>query len=229
MAELLRAEALVRPPVVMAVVKLRKECFFSVETLAEFYEELKDCQRCSLGKTRTNIVFGAGNENADLVFVGEAPGCNEDIQGKPFVGAAGKLLDKLLDSIGLVRDQIYIANVLKCRPPKNRDPLPSEIETCKPFLLKQIEIIKPKVVCTLGRFATQVILDKNVPISKVRGKCFDGNGYYIFPIYHPAAALYQRTNLDKLKADFLILKELLSSKVDKLAQKEETTEQLMFF
>lgn len=200
------------------------------ETLAEFYEELKDCQMCSLGKTRTNIVFGAGDENADLVFVGEAPGRNEDMQGKPFVGAAGKLLDKLLNSIGLERSQVYIANVLKCRPPQNRDPLPDEIEICKPLLLKQIEIIGPKVVCTLGRFATQVILDKNISISKVRGKCFDGNGYHIFPIYHPAAALYQRTNLASLKADFLKLKEILSEKtIEELSHQEEDPEQLMLF
>ncbi len=199
------------------------------ETLAELYEELKDCKRCPLGKTRTNLVFGHGNEKADLLFVGEAPGHNEDIQGKPFVGAAGQLLDKLLNSIGLERSQVYIANILKCRPPQNRDPLPSEIETCKPFLSKQIEIISPKVVCTLGRFATQVILDKNISISKVRGKRFEGNGHYIFPIFHPAAALYRRTNLDDLKADFLTLKELLSSKVDELPQKEEGSEQLMFF
>jgi len=200
------------------------------ETLAEFYEELKDCQMCSLGKTRTNIVFGAGDENADLVFVGEAPGRNEDMQGKPFVGAAGKLLDKLLNSIGLERSQVYIANVLKCRPPQNRDPLPDEIEICKPLLLKQIEIIGPKVVCTLGRFATQVILDKNISISKVRGKCFDGNGYRIFPIYHPAAALYQRTNLASLKADFLKLKEILSEKtIEELSHQEEDPEQLMLF
>jgi len=200
------------------------------ETLAEFYEELKDCQRCSLGKTRTNIVFGAGSENADLVFVGEAPGRNEDMQGKPFVGAAGQLLDKLLNSIGLERSQVYIANVLKCRPPQNRDPLPDEIEICKPFLLKQIKIIGPKVVCTLGRFATQVILDKNASISKVRGKRFDGNGYYIFPIYHPAAALYQRTNIVNLKADFLKLKEILSEKtIEEPSHQEEEPEQLMLF
>ncbi|HDP70079.1 MAG TPA: uracil-DNA glycosylase [Actinobacteria bacterium] len=198
------------------------------KTLAELYEELKDCKKCSLGKTRTNLVFGFGDENADLMFVGEAPGRNEDIQGKPFVGAAGQLLDKLLNSIGLERSQAYIANVLKCRPPQNRDPLPHEIEVCKPFLLEQIEIIKPKVVCTLGRFATQVILDKNVTISKVRGKCFDGNGHYIFPIYHPAAALYQRTNLVDLKADFLKLKEILSDETKKSSQGEEP-EQLMLF
>ncbi len=184
------------------------------ETLQQFYEKIKDCQRCALGNTRTNLVFGVGNENADLMFVGEAPGYYEDLQGEPFVGAAGQLLDRLLASIGLKREQVYIGNVLKCRPPQNRDPLPEEIETCTPYLFKQIEIIKPKVVCTLGNFATRVILGKSVSMSKVHGRTFKGKGHYIFPIYHPAAALHMQTNLSALEEDFLKLKELLAKGVE---------------
>lgn len=184
------------------------------ETLEEFHQQIKDCQKCSLSKTRTNLVFGVGNPEAKLMFVGEAPGYYEDQQGEPFVGAAGQLLDKLLASIGLARDDVYIANVLKCRPPGNRDPLPEEIETCKPYLFEQIEIIKPKVVATLGNFSTRLILDKAVSISKVHGQKLQGNGYYIFPIYHPAAALYMRTTLNDLEKDFLSLKELLGEGVE---------------
>ncbi|MBI4744105.1 MAG: uracil-DNA glycosylase [Actinobacteria bacterium] len=188
--------------------------------LEEFYNQIKDCNKCSLGKTRTNFVFGTGNKNADIVFVGEAPGFYEDRQGIPFVGSAGKLLDKLLNLIGLNRDDIYIANVLKCRPPQNRDPNSDEIELCKPYLLKQIEIIKPRAICTLGNFATRVILEKNVNISRVRGQCFNMDKYFVFPIYHPAAALHQSTNLSALKEDFLKLKDILDS-----SSKEEEIEE----
>ncbi len=187
-------------------------------TLEEFYEEIKDCQKCPLEKTRTNFVFGVGADNADLMFVGEAPGYYEDKQGEPFVGAAGQLLDKLLASIGLDRSKVYIANVLKCRPPQNRDPSPEEIEICKPYLFKQIELIKPKIICTLGNHATRTILNKNISISKVHGTLFKGDGYFIFPIYHPAAALYMRTTLEALEKDFLKLKDLLEKSVDPLPE-----------
>lgn len=184
------------------------------ETLQELYEEVKDCKKCSLSKTRTNLVFGVGSENADLMFVGEAPGYYEDQQGEPFVGAAGQLLDKLLSSIGLSRNQIYIANVLKCRPPENRDPLPEEVELCKPYLFEQIKIIKPLVICTLGNHATRLLLDKNVSMTKVHGQRFEGQGYYIFPIFHPAAALYARATLTSLEEDFLKLSDLLKVGVE---------------
>lgn len=183
-------------------------------TLGELYDEIKDCQECALGKTRTKLVFGVGSENADLMFVGEAPGYHEDQQGEPFVGAAGQLLDRLLSSIGLTRRQIYIANVLKCRPPQNRDPLPEEVEMCRPHLYEQIKIIKPVVICTLGRHATQLILDRSVSMSKVHGQRFKGQGYYIFPIYHPAAALYARTTLTSLEEDFLKLDQLLKPGIE---------------
>ena len=182
--------------------------------LKELYEEMRDCQKCSLCQGRTNLVFGAGNEKAEIVFVGEAPGYYEDKEGKPFVGQAGKVLDKLLDSIGLKREDVYIANVLKCRPPENRDPLPEEIQTCKPYLFKQIEIIKPRVICTLGNFATQTILEKKVGITKVRGKPVPVRNFFVFPLFHPAAALHQNWVLEPLREDFRKLKEFVDSGVE---------------
>jgi DNA polymerase len=195
--------------------------------LNEFYNQIKNCNKCSLGETRTNFVFGAGNEDADILFVGEAPGFYEDRKGIPFVGAAGKLLDDLLNLIGLSRSDVYIANVLKCRPPKNRDPNPDEIELCKLYLLKQIEIIKPKAICTLGNFATRLILKENINISKVRGQRFDMEKYFVFPIYHPAAALHQSTNLSTLKEDFLKLKEILDSSL--IEEQDEKPVQIALF
>lgn len=182
-------------------------------TLKEFYAEIKDCQKCSLGRSRTKLVFGAGNEKADIVFVGEAPGYYEDQQGEPFVGAAGKLLTELLGKIGLKRSDVYIANILKCRPPENRDPSREEVEACKGHLFKQIEIIKPKVVCTLGNSATQTILDKRVPITKVKAKATQVRDFLVFPLYHPAAALHQGWMREPLEEDFQKLKEFLDSGV----------------
>ncbi len=182
-------------------------------TLKEFHAEIKDCQKCSLGRSRTNLVFGAGNEKADILFVGEAPGYYEDQRGEPFVGAAGKLLTELLTKIGLKRSDVYIANILKCRPPENRDPSREEVEACTPHLLKQIEIIKPKVVCTLGNSATQTILDKRVPITKVKAKATQVKDFLVFPLYHPAAALHQGWMRGPLEEDFQKLKEFLASEV----------------
>jgi len=189
--------------------------------LQELYDEIKDCQNCSLGRSRTNLVFGAGDEEAKIVFVGEAPGYYED-------RAAGKLLTGLLGKIGLKREDVYIANVLKCRPPENRNPTPEEIEACKPYLLKQIEIIKPKVVCTLGNFATQTILNKKVPISKVKARPAQVKGFLVFPLYHPAAALHQGWMREPLQEDFCKLKEFLNSGIEPRPEAEEP-EQLDLF
>jgi DNA polymerase len=143
------------------------------------------------------------------MFVGEAPGFNEDQQGEPFVGAAGKLLNDLLQSAGLSRSDIYIANVIKCRPPNNRDPEPDEVETCKPFLMQQIQMIKPKLVCTLGNWATQTLLERKVGITKVRGQAFYLRDFVLFPLLHPAAALHQGSMLEPLREDFKKLREFL--------------------
>ena len=179
-------------------------------TLLELGKSLHNCQRCKLSKMgRTQVVFGVGNPHASVMFVGEAPGFNEDQQGEPFVGAAGKLLNDLLQSAGLSRSDIYIANVIKCRPPNNRDPEPDEVETCKPFLMQQIQMIRPKLVCTLGNWATQTLLERKVGITKVKGLAFYMKDFVIFPLLHPAAALHQSNLLDTLKEDFKKLKEFL--------------------
>lgn len=165
-------------------------------------EHIGDCHRCPLGDTRTTLVFGVGDPGARLMLVGEAPGRNEDLTGAPFVGAAGRLLDELLASIGMGRADVYIANVLKCRPPSNRDPLPGEIASCTPFLSRQIEIIDPTVVVTLGRLASQYLLDTTVPISDLRGTLHRLGGRQVAPVFHPAAALYDRSKRAVLFEDF---------------------------
>ncbi len=189
--------------------------------LKQFYQEIKDCQKCPLAKSRTQIVFGDGSPDARIMFVGEAPGFHEDQQGKPFVGAAGKLLSELLQSIGLSREDVYIANVLKCRPPENRNPAPDEIESCLPHLSKQIELIKPKVVCTLGNFATQVLLGKKVGITKVRGQYFQVGNFFVFPVLHPAAALHQGGMTEALREDFQNLKKFLDLNLEPEPQPEQ--------
>ncbi len=183
------------------------------DDLESLRQATDDCLKCSLGESRTNLVFGFGNPHADIVFVGEAPGFHEDRQGIPFVGAAGKLLTELLSSIGISRDDVYITNILKCRPPGNRDPLPDEIAVCRPVLFKQLDIIKPKVVVTLGAFAMRTILNSTEGISKVHGRIFDVSGYKVFPMYHPAAALYARATRELLEEDFRSLKSFLASDV----------------
>lgn len=181
------------------------------EKLKEFYFQIKECMECELGKTRTNFVFGSGNWSAEIVFIGEAPGRNEDLQGKPFVGQAGKVLDELLLSIGFNRSDIFIANVLKCRPPDNRDPKLEEINLCKKYLLKQIEIIDPKIICTMGRYSTQLILNTDKPITTLRGKVFRVENRMILPINHPAAVLYTPSRLGILKEDFQRIKKILNN------------------
>jgi uracil-DNA glycosylase family 4 len=180
--------------------------------LAELYESLKDCQRCGLAEGRTNVVFGSGSPDADLVLVGEAPGYHEDLQGEPFVGAAGKFLDELLsDILDLSRSSIYIANVLKCRPPENRDPALLEIETCKPFLLRQLEIISPTVVCTMGNFATKTLTGRREGITKLKRRPIRVGKTIMFPIYHPAAALHRGDLYDEVRQDFKALKVFLEA------------------
>ncbi len=178
--------------------------------LQDLAKSLHNCQRCKLAKLgRSQVVFGVGNPHASIMFVGEAPGANEDLKGEPFVGAAGKILNDLLQSADLSRDDIYIANVIKCRPPENRDPELDEVEICKPFLLQQIQLIRPKLVCTLGNWATQTLLERKVGITKVKAQAFYMKDFVLFPLLHPAAALHQGGLLDTLKADFKKLKEFL--------------------
>lgn len=152
-------------------------------------DEIGNCHRCKLYKTRTQIVFGVGNPRAELIFVGEAPGRDEDLQGEPFVGEAGQLLTKIIKSMGLKREDVYIANVVKCRPPENRNPEPDEIESCEPFLLRQLEIIKPKIICALGTFAAQTLLRTKEKISALRGNFYYYHDIKVIPTYHPAYLL----------------------------------------
>ena len=185
------------------------------EELVQLYREVQECRRCPLYATRTQVVFGAGNADADLMFVGEAPGFHEDQQGIPFVGAAGKLLDKLLEEIGMQRGDIFIANVLKSRPPGNRDPQLEEIEACKPYLTKQIELIEPRVICTLGNFSTKLLTRRNDGITRVHGQPQDhviaGLPIRLYPIYHPAAGLRSTAMLETLREDFKQLPALLEA------------------
>ena len=185
----------------------------AVETLDEYAAATAGCTRCRLAQGRTQVVFGAGNPHADLMFVGEAPGFHEDKQGVPFVGQAGKLLDKLLAGIGLTRSDVFVANVLKCRPPGNRDPLPDEIQACESHLWKQVELIQPKVVATLGNFATKLLSGRPAGITRVHGQpqetTLGGNRVILYPLYHPAAALYTPRMLEVLETDFRRIPELL--------------------
>ena len=196
-------------------------------TLPEFHAQIKDCQKCALAASRTQVVFGDGNPHAEIMFVGEAPGYHEDRQGKPFVGAAGKLLDQLLGEIGVPRTDVYIANVIKCRPPDNRNPRAEEVESCKPYLLTQIEMIHPKVICTLGNFSTQLLLGTKVGITKVRGQPFDKGTYFVIPMLHPAAALHRDSLLAAVKEDFQNLRKFLDSGVQPTSQ--APTDQLSLF
>jgi uracil-DNA glycosylase len=183
------------------------------DVLAAYRDETLGCTRCPLAATRTQVVFGSGNPEAQLMFVGEAPGFHEDQQGVPFVGQAGKLLETLLNGIGLSRTDVYIANVLKCRPPGNRDPQPEEIEACESHLFRQIELIRPTLVATLGNFATKLLSGKPTGITRVHGVpqqvTLGGNAVTLYPLYHPAAALYTRSMLSVLEEDFACIPELL--------------------
>ena len=195
----------------------------------ELVREVHDCTRCSLSEKRTNAVPGEGALDADIMFVGEAPGYYEDRDGRPFIGPAGRLLDELLASIGLKREEVYITNLLKCRPPNNRDPLPGEIEACRPYLDRQIEMIAPKVVVMLGRYAFLKFFPGET-IGKARGKPRKWNDIIAFPVYHPAAALRNSTLRAALEDDFRNLQKLLKNgaQVSKKSE-DEPVQQLSFF
>jgi DNA polymerase len=186
--------------------------------LRAYGEETATCTRCALSQGRTQVVFGSGSPNADLMFVGEAPGFHEDQQGVPFVGQAGKLLDKLLAGIGLTRADVFVVNVLKCRPPGNRDPQPDEIASCEPHLFRQIELIEPKLVATLGNFATKLLSGKPAGITRVHGSeqevTLGARTVLLYPIYHPAAALYTPSMQKVLEEDFARIPALLERTVD---------------
>ena len=158
-------------------------------SLAQHEKAICECQKCPLGATRNKFVYGVGNPKADILFVGEAPGRDEDLRGEPFVGRAGQLLDRILAAIQFSRDDVYIANILKCRPPNNRDPQPDEMKTCMPYLLEQIRLIKPKIICALGRISAQALLDTSTPLGKLRKCWHDFNGIPFIVTYHPAALL----------------------------------------
>ena len=186
------------------------------EALKAVFQEARACTRCpQLAATRTTVVFGSGNADADLMFVGEAPGRNEDEQGLPFVGQAGKLLDKLLGEIGLTRAEVFIANCLKCRPPGNRDPHPAEIENCQDYLQRQVDLIEPRVICTLGNFATKLLRADPTGITRLHGReevrVIGRRAVRLYPLFHPAAALYTPANVEVLRRDFARIPELLAA------------------
>jgi DNA polymerase len=193
-----------------------------LDALQDYAASTAACTRCRLAEGRTQVVFGAGNPHADLMFVGEAPGFHEDKNGVPFVGQAGKLLDGLLAGVGLERDDVYVANVLKCRPPGNRDPQADEIEACEPHLFRQIELIEPKVIATLGNFATKLLSGRPLGITRVHGQeqelTIAGRSVVLYPLYHPAAALYTRAMLTVLEADFARLPAILGHETAPVAE-----------
>jgi uracil-DNA glycosylase len=195
------------------------------EALVEVFQEVQACTRCPLHRTRTKAVFGAGDADAELMFIGEAPGAEEDRQGLPFVGRAGKLLNELLAGIGMRREDVFICNVLKSRPPGNRDPHPDEIEACWPFLDRQIRLIEPKVVATLGNFATKKITGSPLGITRVRGTPqvheLAGRTVFVFPLLHPAAALRTPSLVDTCRKDFERLHELLAEPLPEPSTVEE--------
>jgi uracil-DNA glycosylase family 4 len=174
--------------------------------------ELGDCRRCDLNRTRKTLVFGEGSPEAELVFVGEAPGESEDIQGKPFVGRAGQLLTRIIEAMGLTRADVYICNILKCRPPGNRNPRPEEIQICEPFLIQQLQAIRPKVICAMGTFAAKTLLKTEMPISKLRGKFHTYQGIELMPTYHPAYLLRNPGGKKHVWSDMQMIMELLGKK-----------------
>jgi DNA polymerase len=195
------------------------------EELKAVYQQAADCTRCpQLASTRTTVVFGSGSADAELMFVGEAPGANEDKQGLPFVGQAGRLLEQLLGEIGLTRQDVFIANVLKCRPPGNRDPLPGEIESCQEYLFRQLELIEPRVVCTLGNFSTKLLREDPLGITRLHGRAevrrIGPRTVRLYPLFHPAAALYTPSMLATLREDFAGIPDLLALPVPEQPEPE---------
>jgi len=205
-----------------------KDAGWAAAELAAQAQTLRDCRVCRLSEGRTQVVFGVGSPVADLMFVGEGPGFNEDRQGEPFVGQAGKLLTELLGSIGMGREDVYIANVVKCRPPDNRDPLPDEIASCSPNLMAQVRVIRPRIICTLGRFATRLIAETEASMTVVRGRAKSmavaGVPVLVFPVFHPAAALYTPAHREVLQEDFLRLRRLLDRGSDVLVEEPSPAE-----
>jgi uracil-DNA glycosylase len=197
------------------------------DRLVDLYKEASDCTKCPLAETRTKVVFGSGNADADLMFIGEAPGAEEDRQGLPFVGRAGALLTELLEEIGLSRDEVWISNVLRCRPPGNRDPQPLEVESCQPYTYGQVELIQPRVIGTLGNFATRLLTGARTPISRVRGTpqahTLAGRPVFLVPLFHPAAALRTPSLVETLREDFARLPSLLEEPLPETAARESAT------
>ena len=180
-------------------------------TISQALAGIDQCHACTLGDTRTNVVPGAGNPHAQVMFIGEAPGKNEDLKGVPFVGAAGQLLNQMLERIGLAREDIYIANILKCRPPRNRDPQPDEIEACTPWLREQIKAVHPTVLVTMGNFSTKFVLRTKTGITQLRGTVHVTGPFRVIPTFHPAAAIYDRSKIGAIEQDFDLLKALLDA------------------
>lgn len=195
----------------LTVKRLNIDKFEESQSLDQLDATIKRCRRCPLGATRTKFVFGVGNPQADILFIGEAPGRDEDLQGIPFVGRAGKLLDKMLAEIGLRRDEVYIANILKCRPPNNRDPEQEEVDKCLPYLIKQIQLINPKVICSLGRIAAQRILQSNMTLGAMRNRWFEYHGIKMMVTYHPAAILRSNSYLPGALEDLKRLVEMVNT------------------
>ena len=197
--------------------------------LTDLYAEIARCTRCTLSQSRINAVAGEGPENAAVMFIGEAPGFHENQQGRPFVGAAGKFLDELLASIDLRREDVYICNVIKCRPPGNRDPLPEEIEACQPFLDRQIALVRPRIVITLGRYSMARYFP-NATISQIHGRPRKMGGVIYYPMYHPAAALHQPRYRADIESDMLRIPQLLTE-IDRMTDDEKPlqAEQLSLF
>ncbi len=184
-------------------------------------QEVLQCHKCLLCQTRNKVVFGVGNPNAEVMFIGEAPGKQEDLGGEPFVGSAGKLLNQMLEIAGLERKDIYIANVLKCRPPSNRNPRSQEIQECTPYLRAQVSAIAPDILVTLGNFATRFILKTDRGITSLRGRAYTSGRFYVLPTFHPAAAIYDRKKIETLKLDFELLRQLLEVERQRKAKNAE--------
>jgi uracil-DNA glycosylase len=207
------------------------------QRLIEIYNQASICERCPLSETRNRVVFGSGNADADLMFVGEAPGAEEDRQGLPFVGRAGAFLSELLEGIGLRREDVFIANVLKCRPPGNRDPQPEEIDSCRPYLEQQVELIQPRVIGTLGNFSTKLLTGNPTGITKVRGAAqqhfMGGRNVFILPLFHPAAGLRTPRVAEQLREDFgripALLEEPLPEPEPLVADREPEPDQMGLF